>query len=138
MNTELLIAFLREKGYKITPQRIAICEAVLSSKDHPSAEQVYTQISKKYPSISLTTIYHTLNLLKELNLVVELPFDSSTSRYDSNTSVHVNLICQKCNDIIDFESEGVKRNWSRIVSETGYEPIGQRLDIYIECDKCRK
>ena len=138
MNREHLIELLRKKGHKITPQRISICEEVLSSKDHPTAEQVYSKISKKHPGISLTTIYHTLDMLKEMRLVDELKFDSSGSRYDPNTSVHVNIICQNCKEIIDFESEGIKRAWSRIVSETGYESLGQRLDMYVLCKKCKK
>jgi Fur family peroxide stress response transcriptional regulator len=138
MNREQLILLLREKGYKITPQRIAICQEVLSSKDHPSAEQVYSKISKNHPGISLTTIYHTLDILKELNLVEELRFDSSRSRYDPNTSIHANIICQRCGEIQDYESEGIRKNWLRIISEIGLEPIGQRLDIYIECKKCKK
>ena len=69
MKQDELVSFLKEKGYRITPQRLAICEEVLSSKTHPSAEQIYGKILKKHPSISLTTVYHTLDMLKELKLI---------------------------------------------------------------------
>jgi Fur family peroxide stress response transcriptional regulator len=138
MNREELISFLRKRGYRITPQRLAICEEVLSAKNHPSAEQIYNKVSNQHPSISLTTIYHTLEMLKDLNLIDELRFDSSTSRYDPNTSIHANIICQYCNEIRDYESQGLKKNWQRIISEIGLEPIGQRMDIYIVCEKCKK
>jgi Fur family peroxide stress response transcriptional regulator len=138
MNREQIVTFLREQGYRITPQRLAICEELLSSKLHPSAEQIHRRISKQYPSISLTTIYNTLDMLKQLKLVDELGFDSSKARYDPNTSIHVNAICQICHEIQDYESAGIKRNWLRIVSEVGLEPVGQRLDIYFICKKCKK
>ena len=138
MNRKQILAFLKEQGYRITPQRLAICEEVLSSKDHPSAEHIHRKISKQFPSISLTTIYNTLELLIQHKLVDELGFDSSKARYDPNTSIHVNTICLLCHKIQDYESTGIERNWSRIVSEVGLEPVGQRLDLYFICEKCRK
>lgn len=138
MNQDELVSILRDKGYRITPQRLAICELMLTAKNHPSVEQIYSKISKKHPGISLTTVYHTLDMLKDLNLIDELRFDSSTSRYDPNTSIHANIICQSCGEIQDYESAKLEKNWLRIVSEIGLEPIGQRLDIYIVCKKCKK
>jgi Fur family peroxide stress response transcriptional regulator len=138
MDREQIVAFLKEQGYRVTPQRIAICEEVLSSKDHPSAEQIHRKISEQFPTISLTTVYNTLDMLKHLNLVDELGFDSSKARYDPNTSIHVNTICQICHRIQDFESAKIKKNWLRIVSEIGLDPVGQRLDIYFICEKCRR
>jgi Fur family peroxide stress response transcriptional regulator len=138
MTEDQLISTLRDSGYKVTPQRLAICRYVLSSKDHPTAEQIHSEISKNYPAISLTTIYNTLDLLKELNLVHELNINDHISRFDPNTSVHVNIICQKCNEIRDFESEIVSELWSQIVRETDSKPIGHRLDVYVLCDDCKR
>jgi len=132
-----LISILRDGGHKVTPQRLAICNYVLSSKEHPTAEQIHSRMIEKHPTISLTTIYHTLDLLKELNLVHELSLDDHTSRFDPNTSVHVNVICQKCNKIQDFESDSIDELWARIIDEIKTEPIGQRLDLYVLCDDCR-
>ena len=133
-----LISILRDSGYKVTPQRLAVCNYVLSSKDHPTAEQVYSEVLKKHPAISLNTIYQTMDMLKKLNLVHELSLEDNVSRYDPNTSIHVNVICQKCNKIQDFESENIKELWSQIVREIDSKPIGQRLDVYVVCDDCTK
>ena len=66
------IETLRKKGYKATPQRIAICQFALNSRDHPTAQQVYDQVKKIHPTVSLATVYKTLEVLKSLDLIQEL------------------------------------------------------------------
>lgn len=136
MKDQELITKLRSKGYKVTPQRLAICKLILSSRKHPSADQIYQQVRKTYPTISLATVYYTLDLLKDLGLLQELGFSDGSSRYDPNVSPHVNIVCPKCGEIRDYETANVKKLWSRIVAEIGFTPIRQRLDIYRFCDKC--
>jgi len=136
MNVQNIMAKLRHGGYKITPQRLAICELILSSKGHPTADQIYERVLQKFPTISLATVYQTLHLLKELGLLQELGFPNLSSRYDPNTSPHINVICPKCGQIYDYEEDKLKKLWSQIVAKLGFKPIGQRLDIYKYCDKC--
>ncbi len=138
MTEDQLISILRDSGYKVTPQRLAICNYVLSSKEHPTVEQIHSEILEKNPTISLNTIYQTMDMLIDLGLVQEMRFSGSSSRFDPNTSVHANIICQNCSKIRDFESEGIRELWSRIVMEMNVEPLGQRLDVYVLCDECRK
>jgi Fur family peroxide stress response transcriptional regulator len=138
MDEQQLIKKLRSKGYKVTPQRLAICKLILSSKDHPSAEQIYQKVKKTYPTISLATVYLTLDLLRNLGLVQELGFSDRSSRYDPNNSLHINVICPKCGKIYDYEAMSVKNLWSQIVAETGLTPLRQRLDLYALCDECNK
>ncbi len=138
MDDQQLIKKLHSKGYKVTPQRLAICKLILSSKDHPSAEQIYHEVKKTYPTISLATVYLTLDLLRNLGLVQELGFSDRSARYDPNNSPHINIICPKCGKIYDYEAASVKKFWSQIVAETGLTPIRQRLDLYVLCDKCNK
>jgi Fur family peroxide stress response transcriptional regulator len=138
MDDQQLIKKLRSKGYKVTPQRLAICKLLLSSKNHPSADQIYQEVKKSYPTISLATVYFTLDLLKDLGLVQELGFSDRSSRYDPNISPHINVICPKCGKIYDYEAASVKKLWSQIVAEMSFTPLRQRLDIYAFCDKCSK
>jgi len=138
MDDQQLITKLHSKGYKVTPQRLAICKLLLSSKNHPSADQIYQEVKKTYPTISLATVYFTLDLLKDLGLVQELGFSERSSRYDPNTSPHINVICPKCGKIYDYEAASVKKLWSQIVAEMSFTPLRQRLDIYTLCDKCSK
>ena len=138
MKKEQLISMLRKNGHKVTPQRLAICEEVLLSKEHPTAEMIFEKVSQQHPGLSMTTVYHTLDMLKKLELIHEIRLDSRSSRFDPNTSVHVNIICQKCGKISDYQSDEIQRQWNRIVSEIKVRPIGQRLDAYVICEECEE
>ncbi|MCW4008007.1 MAG: transcriptional repressor [Candidatus Bathyarchaeota archaeon] len=136
MNDQQIITKLRSAGCKVTPQRLAICKLVLSSKDHPSAEQLYQELKKVYPTISLATVYITLDILKKIGLVRELRFSDRSSRYDPNTSPHINIICPECGRISDYEAKSVKKFLDEIIAETGLKPLKQRFDLYVNCEKC--
>ncbi len=137
MNTKELITIFREKGYKLTSQRLAICKFILSRKDHPTANQIYQALKEEYPTISLGTIYKTLHLLKELGLLQELGFNEGSIRYDPDMELHMNMVCSKCGKIYDYKTENVKNLWDAILSELKIKPEGQRIDIYYECDDCK-
>ena len=131
------IETLRKNGYKATPQRIAIFE-ILKNKDHPSAEEIYESLKKKYPSISLTTVYQTLHLFSELGIINELGFSDDRSRFDTNTHPHVNIICPICGKIRDLEDESVLELWKKLEKKLGKTPIKHRFDVYVICDTCEK
>lgn len=135
-STERITEEFRKKSFRATPQRIAIAHVVLNSKDHPTAEQVYQTVKKKYPTLSLATVYQTLHLLTEIGLLQELGFSDRVSRYDPDTSPHINIICRDCGKIQDYQAESTKRLWNQTIKELGFKPVGQRLDIYRCCDKC--
>ena len=138
MKTAEIITKLRENGYKVTPQRLAICELVLSSKDHPTAERLHRQLKAKQPTMSVATLYQTLHLLTEIGLLQELGFGEGISRYEPDTSPHINVVCDKCGKIRDYHDENIKELWSRIIKNLGIQPIGQRLDVYTYCEECGK
>jgi Fur family peroxide stress response transcriptional regulator len=118
------IEALRSKGYKATPQRIAICRIALKSREHPSAQQVYDEVKRTHPTVSLATVYKTLELLRDLDLVQELDFPKGQARFDPYRSPHINLICLKCGEITDLDDITAKeitkllppQNSSRMVS----------------------
>lgn len=136
MDNQELINIFKERGYKVTTQRLAICKFILSRKDHPTADQIYQGLKKEHPTMSLGTIYKTLHLLKEIGLIQELGFNEGSSRYDPDMELHINMVCQKCGKIHDFKTEKVKKLWKTIVSESGVKPKGQRLDLYYVCEDC--
>lgn len=137
LDTQELITIFKEKGYKVTTQRLAICRFILSRKDHPTAELIFQELRKEYPTISLATIYKTLHLLKEIGLVQELGFNEGSIRYDPDLELHINMVCSNCGKINDYKAENVEKFWKKIISETGTEPKGQRLDLYYKCEKCK-
>ncbi|MFX0075827.1 MAG: Fur family transcriptional regulator [Candidatus Hermodarchaeota archaeon] len=136
MDTQYLIEFLREKGLKVTSQRLAIFNFILSRKDHPTAEQIYQKIRKEYPTISLGTVYKNLHLLKELGLIHELGFNEGSVRYDPDVNLHVNMVCSNCGKISDYKSERLEKLWNSLISDLGIKPSGQRIDIYYKCEEC--
>lgn len=138
MNIQQIMSKLRERGYKVTPQRLAVCELILSNKDHPTADQIYQEVKKKHPTISLATVYQVLHLLTSIGLLQELGFSDRISRYDPNTAPHINIICQKCGNIKDYEAKDISEMWHQIVRDLKIKPTGQRLDVYRYCDQCQK
>jgi len=137
MNDQQLITMLRERGFKVTPQRLMICRAVLSSKEHPSVEKIYDTIQKAYPTISVATIYQTLHLLTKIGLLEEVALCNGSLRYDPNISPHLNIVCKNCGKIIDYESEKVNMFLAQLAQELKLTLVGQHLDLYIYCNQCK-
>ena len=130
------IEALRSKGYKATPQRIAICRVVLNKRTHPSAQQVYTEVRKTNPTVTLATVYKTLEVLRDLNLVQEINFPEGQARFDSCMKAHINLVCLKCGSIVDLDDTIVMEIASKVTASTKFKPAGQRTDVYGTCQKC--
>jgi Fur family peroxide stress response transcriptional regulator len=130
------IEALRSKGYKATPQRIAICRIALNSRAHPSAQQVYAEVKKIHPTVSLATVYKTLEVLKDLDLVQEISFPKGQARFDSYMTPHINLICLKCGNITDLDDKTVEDITRKVAAATKFKPTGQRMDVYGICQKC--
>ena len=133
-----VIEALRKKGYKATPQRIAICRLVLHSRDHPTAQRIYDEVRKVHPTVSLATVYKTLQVLEELDLVQELDFPQGQARFDSYMKPHINLVCTECGSITDLDDLAARELVERAASAAKFTATGQRLDIYGICEKCRK
>jgi Fur family peroxide stress response transcriptional regulator len=131
-----VIDALRSKGYKATPQRIAICRIVLNSRTHPSAQQVYDEVKKIHPTVSLATVYKTLDVLRDLHLVQELNFPEGQARFDSNMKPHINLICLKCGTMTDLDDKTIEEITRKVTASTKFQPTGQRMDVCGICQKC--
>ena len=132
----VIIEILRKKGYKATTQRIAICRFALQSRDHPSAQSIYDEVRRVHPTVSLATVYKTLQILKEHGLVQELDFPESQARFDSYVEPHINLICQLCGNIQDFDDKAAREMVERVATKAEFTRKGQRLDIYGVCRTC--
>jgi Fur family peroxide stress response transcriptional regulator len=132
-----VIDALRRNGFKATPQRIAICSFALSSREHPSAQRVYKEVKKVHPTVSLATVYKTLQVLRQLHLVQELTFPQGESRFDSYVEPHVNVVCVQCGEVIDINDRSARDIVARTAAKTKYTVTDQRFDIYGICAKCK-
>jgi len=93
---------LRNHGMKITPQRLMIFKILENNTSHPSAEEVFKKVKKTYPTVSFTTIYKTLETLRELGEIKELTIDKDRKHYDPNMNAHHHAICSVCKKIADI------------------------------------
>jgi len=122
---------------KLTPQRLAIIEVLVEKRDlHPGARLVYEEAKKRRKSLSLSTTYATLNELSNLGIIKKLQFDSIENRYEGNLGEHLNLVCERCGKIIDYEVSPVARR-QEIAKRTGFSVTDTRLEYYGYCRKCR-
>src|SRR5512145_2750031 len=93
---------LRESGFRVTPQRLAVARAVLASHEHPTADDIFRTVRRDFPTMSLTTVYHTLDTLKALGEVAELRVGDAV-RFDPNHGPHHHLTCVACGEIVDID-----------------------------------
>jgi Fur family peroxide stress response transcriptional regulator len=136
---EQMIRVLKDKGCRLTPQRLNMLRILSKSEGHPSAEQIFEQIRADYPTTSLATIYKTLSLLKNMGEVLEVTFASVGSHYDGNKPYpHPHVICTKCGEILDPEFEDVAGISQEIARQTGYKITQQQLNFFGLCPKCQK
>lgn len=137
-NKEELIGQLKEKGLKITPQRLAIIDALVeNSHAHPGATTIFTEACKKAKRVSLSTVYATLKEFVENGLIKQLEFYRMENRYDGNLSDHINLMCKRCGTIIDYhlpvplEPKDIARKLGFVVTDT-------RMEFHGYCRDCLK
>jgi len=128
-----LIAALKERDFRLTPQRVELVRLIAVSEGHPSAGQLYTKIQEMFPTMSLATVYKTLTLLKEMNQVLEIGLRDD-SHFDGNRpEPHPHLICIKCNKIIDGEVSLDPQALRRLEQETGYKILRPQIALYGLC-----
>ena len=132
-----MITSLRDKGRRITPQRLAVLKILAASSDHPSAERIYQQVKRDFPTTSLATIYKTIRLMKELNEVLELGFVDWGARYDGNRPIpHPHVICTKCGAIVDPHFSSMEEMAAEMAEKSGFTITHHRLDFFGVCPKC--
>ena len=133
-----MVQTLKDRGCRITPQRLAVLRVLAKSKGHPTADQIYRQIKVDLPTTSLATVYKTLELLKETGQVLELRVGEGGSRYDgAHASPHPHLICTSCGEILDLEIDVPEEVSRHVMQETGYQIVNHRLDFMGLCPACQ-
>jgi Fur family peroxide stress response transcriptional regulator len=128
---------LRDMGCKVTPQRLAIYEVLKNCNMHPTAETIYNIISSDYPTMSLATVYKTLDLLKETGIIQELNIAGNTSRYDVISKPHPHILCTKCGRIENMDISLPKNMVSKAKKISGYDIQSFQLYFFGVCPYCR-
>ena len=101
---ELVVKRFRETGLKITPQRLSIFKLLQGNHNHPSAEDIYQEILKVHPSISFTTVYKTLQTLRDMGEIQEMSVNPERAHFDPDIREHSHTFCRSCKQISDLDS----------------------------------
>jgi Fur family ferric uptake transcriptional regulator len=120
-----------QKGLKMTEQRRVISRVLSEATDHPDVEQVYRRAAEIDPKISIATVYRTMKLFEEANVIERLDFGDGRARFEENREEHHHhLIDLETGEVIEFANAEIEELKEQIARELGYQLIGHRLELY--------
>jgi Fur family peroxide stress response transcriptional regulator len=130
---------LKKSGLRLTATRTEICKLLSETSDHPSALEIYRELKSRYPSLSLATVYNTMDVLVEMGLIRVLGcVGGGHVHIDTNTHSHINVMCMSCHKIIDLPSDEIENLDRRITNESGFKLQGSSIIFYGLCPDCQK
>ena len=131
-------SMLRQRGFKITPQRRTILNAIADSHEHLTPAAIHEKVSQEHPGIGLVTIYRTLEILARLGLICEVHAGDSCRSYLIRRPAehHHHLICSECGTVIDFTDCDLGELEQRLAKETGFKINGHLLEFLGQCRTC--
>jgi Fur family peroxide stress response transcriptional regulator len=127
----------KSRGLHVTYPRLAIYKILLDYQGHPSAEDIYKEVQKEYPNISLATVYKTMEMLAEHDLISKVTPLHDIARYDCNSEYHHHLVCVKCKAIIDIDSNSVDQIKIPKSIEKEFKILNYRIQIDGICKNCQ-
>lgn len=129
---------LRKKGYRATPQRILVYEGLWKAGSHPSVSDIHRYVTTIDPSISLATVYKNLELFAEIDLVREIGSRESSTRYDPDVDAHINLVCNKCGKIEDYDCVFLDEIAPKLQEQVGFQVQSHHFEVIGLCADCRE
>jgi Fe2+ or Zn2+ uptake regulation protein len=136
MTEQELVQTLRERGRRVTPQRVLIHRAVVEIGRHATAEEVRAQVAKRLPNASLPTVYATLELFEELGLVRRVSAGDGPALWDPGVDGHHHLVCRRCGDVSDVRSNVELDALLRAARRRGFRPSSAELVVSGLCARC--
>jgi Fur family transcriptional regulator, ferric uptake regulator len=132
-------ARLKERSLKSTGQRDDIARVFFAMERHVSAEELYAEVKRINPHVGYATIYRTLRLLKECELLYERHFDEGQARYEAvGKRHHDHFICERCGRIIEFENAAIERMQNAVARELGATLTRHKMELYGICRDCQQ
>ncbi len=131
------IVTLRAHGLQVTYQRLAVYQILYYSKSHPSAEAVYQQVRKRFPMVSLGTVYKTLERFQEVGLIQKVSPLTEVARYDATVSPHIHMVCLKCKSVQDVDGPFPEIRLSP-QGVNGFKVLSQQVLFQGYCADCLK
>jgi Fur family peroxide stress response transcriptional regulator len=121
---------------RLTPQRMAVYEAVVGRTSHPSVAAVYAEVRQRFPGVSPATVYATLDLFAQLGLVQEI--GGPVRRYDGRAGKHINLVCIRCGQVIDVADSRLEPLQRRAAARVRFQVSAVRFELHGLCQRCRR
>jgi Fe2+ or Zn2+ uptake regulation protein len=131
-----LAGALRERGQRVTPQRLAIARVVTELDRHVTAERVFGEVSRRMPGVSLPTVYATLELLEQLGLVRRVSVAAGSTVYDGRIEEHHHLVCRSCGAITDVEAPVDRAGLLAAAHASGFAPDYSEVVVTGLCASC--
>lgn len=128
-----LTGLFRDRGLKVTPQRQCIFRVLHDSREHPSAESVYAEVRREMPTISLRTVYQTLNDLTAMGELQQLDLGTGSSRFDPTVEPHHHLVCEGCGRVRDLHADFDE---VRVPADAGFTVSGTEIVFRGRCHEC--
>ncbi|UCE00325.1 MAG: transcriptional repressor [Chloroflexota bacterium] len=129
---------LREEGYRLTPQRIAILATLRDAQGHLSPAEVYQKVSKDIPGLTEATVYRTLNFLAEQGLVLVAHLGRGQLVYEVAETDHHHLICKQCGDMQEIDHLALEGLYKQFQDKTGYQINTIHATFFGYCPNCQK
>ena len=145
MNEEKVKDLLREKGLKVTSQRLMVLNILSAHGDeHLTAEEIYDLAKVNSPEIGLATIYRTVQVLLELHVIEKVTFDDGFARYELNGEEtgsghrHHHAICTQCGKVYSLETDLLDTLEKQVFESLGFEVTDHEVKLYGLCSACRR
>jgi Fur family ferric uptake transcriptional regulator len=140
-NMDEVKELFKAKGYKLTTQRRAILDVIVENQEnHLSPEEIYNIVKINYPEIGIATVYRTLQLLENLNIIYKLNFDDGYNRYELNINSdnHHHLICLRCGSIMEVKLDLLEKLENEIEKENGFKIVDHNVKFFGYCADCQE
>lgn len=135
---DTILAELRNRGYRITPQREMIIQAIAHSHRHITAEEIATQLQEHTNAINIATIYRTLDMLWQEGFALRNDLGEGKIVYATfQHGPHIHLVCRKCNQVMDADAEVLSTLSQELEEEYGFDPDLGHFSIFGVCSDCR-
>lgn len=136
---EDVLQTLRQVGYRLTPQRMMILAAVRDSPGHLAADEIHARVREKYPYVDISTVYRTLELLKELCLITETDMGRGRLVYEfrGTEPPHHHMVCQECNRTFELDHRFLEPLEDMLLKEHGFQANIHHFAVFGRCADCR-
>jgi Fur family ferric uptake transcriptional regulator len=134
---EVFINYLKEHAHRITNERFLILDAALDMEGHFDADELFFKMKNDYLKVSRATVYKTLELMSECNILTKHNFKGDRTRFETKygRNIHYHIICVSCNKILEFEAPKIEQLQDKVCKENNLVSIDHTLQVFATCNE---